>query len=63
MYPELHYTSSMYRGRAQKSKREQAADHFNEGRRLAKEALAEENIEIALTNEYGPIIYPHKETK
>lgn len=60
MLHALNYDSPMHKGRAkQKTKREQAADHLNEGRRLAREALAEENAEAALTAEYGPVIH-HK---
>ncbi len=49
--------NAMYEGRdkqRQKTKRERAADHFNEGRRLAREALKEEHEDAALIAEYGP---------
>lgn len=53
----LGYHSAMMNGRAkaiEKTKREQAADLFNEARKLAREALDEENKEAELRNEYGP---------
>ena len=55
-HERLEYTSPMYqaRERKQKTKREQAADLINEGRRLAREALDEENLEAAMVAEYGP---------
>lgn len=59
----LEYHSAMGRGAAlarqaqPKSKREQAADKFNEARKLAREALEEENREAEAKRveaEYGP---------
>jgi hypothetical protein len=63
---EIEYASAMYRCRMpapQKSKRERAADLIDEGRRLALEALDEEDRELALDAEYGPKIKPanHKD--
>ena len=53
--PRLDYDSPMYKGREkQKTKREQAADLINAGRKLARDALAEENREMELDREYGP---------
>jgi len=46
--------ANTYRRPREKSKREQAADLLNAGRRLAREALAEEQRESALDAEYGP---------
>lgn len=59
----LEYESPMYAGRAkqqQKTKREQAADLINAGRKLAREALDEENRDTALIAEYGPRIKDDK---
>ncbi len=65
MYSNFNYTNGIYAGRggatssAQKTKREQAADLFNAGRKLAREALAEENAQAEqaeLDAEYGPYI-------
>jgi hypothetical protein len=53
----LNYSSPMHEGRAkarEKTKRERAADILNEGRRLEREALAEEQRDAALVAEYGP---------
>lgn len=57
----MQYENGMYRARPvrqaeQKSKREQDADLINAGRKLAREALDEENREMALDAEYGPKI-------
>lgn len=55
-YDTLSYGAGLYgrREKTYKSKRQQAADLINEGRKLAREALAEENLEQALDAEYGP---------
>jgi hypothetical protein len=55
--PRFAIDNPMYSGRAkrmEKSKREQAADLLNAGRKLAREALEEEAKEAALLTEYGP---------
>jgi hypothetical protein len=66
-YDQFEYENGLSKAAAEarqnrpKSKREQAADKFNEGRKLAREALEEENraaearrVEVAMEAEYGP---------
>jgi len=66
-YSEFEYDNALGRAAAKarkerpKTKREQAADMFNAARKLAKEALEEENkaaevarVEKAMVEEYGP---------
>lgn len=55
----IDYESPMYMAR-EKSKREQAADLINAGRKLAREALEEERIESLLAAEYGPRVKPDR---
>lgn len=57
----LQHAAERARKDRPKSKREQAADKFNEARKLAREALEEESaaieaskLEAAMVAEYGP---------
>lgn len=55
MFDQINYESATYRGRAkQKTKTERAHAHIKEAYRLLDEALKEDQIEKALTAEYGP---------